>query len=185
MRDVLTGSKPDLKKAKKLNIVAILITIVVMILATLMRIPHFKFDIGWDTSILPPIHSTFNIIVAISLMLAIYYIKRKNVVMHRRFIYMALSFSFLFLLSYVIYHFTQEETLFCKQGMIRSIYFFILISHIILAAISFPLILFTFIRAYTHQYEAHRRMARWVFPIWLYVAITGPLSYFMLLPCYG
>ncbi|MCL4147024.1 UNVERIFIED_CONTAM: hypothetical protein GTU68_049906 [Idotea baltica] len=150
-----------------------------------MRRPGFKFDIGWDTTILPPIHSAFNIVVAISLMAALYFVKKKNIIMHRRMIYNALFFSFLFLLSYVAYHFTQEETLFCKQGPIRVVYFFVLITHIVLAGLSLPLILFTFIKAYTHQYDKHRMMARWVFPIWLYVAITGPLSYFMLMPCYG
>jgi putative membrane protein len=88
------------------------------------------------------------------------------------------------LLSYVVYHFTTEETRFGGVGTIRYVYFFILITHVILAAVILPFILFTFNRAITNQITKHKKLARWVFPIWLYVAITGPLCYFMLKPYY-
>jgi putative membrane protein len=92
--------------------------------------------------------------------------------------------SALFLLSYVLYHFTTPETRFGGEGVIRYIYFFILITHIILAALTLPFILLTFNRAYTDQFDRHRKMARWVFPLWLYVAVTGPICYLMLKPYY-
>ena len=97
----------------------------------------------------------------------------------------AMLFSFFFLLSYVVYHFTTPETRYCKQGMIRTIYFFILISHIILAGLSLPFILLTFSRGISFMTEKHKKMARWVYPVWLYVMITGPVVYLMLRPCYG
>ena len=99
-------------------------------------------------------------------------------------IYAAFGLSVAFLLCYVVYHFTTPATLYGGEGAIRTVYFFLLITHVVLAAGSFPFILFTFIRAYTNQIDQHKKMARWVFPIWLYVAVTGPICYFMLLPYY-
>ena len=174
----------NLPLAKKLNVLAIFVTIIVIGLAGAMRIPTLKIPTSIDFSFLPPLHATFNILTSICLCMAFYFIKQKNVEAHRKSIYTALFFSALFLMSYVTYHFTTAETLYCKQGVIRKVYFTFLITHILSAAIIFPFILFTFIRAYTGQVERHRKMARWVFPIWLYVAVTGPIVYFMLRPCY-
>ncbi len=174
----------NLPLAKKLNIVAIIISIAVIGLAGAMRIPTLKIPTDIDFSFLPPIHAALNTLAAICLFMAFYFIKNKNIAAHQKAIYAALLFSALFLLSYVTYHFTTHETLFCKQGMIRKVYFTILITHIASAAMIFPFILFTFIRAYTGQVEKHRKMAKWVFPIWLYVVVTGPIVYFMLKPCY-
>jgi putative membrane protein len=96
----------------------------------------------------------------------------------------AMSLSVLFLLSYVAYHMTSEPTRFGGVGSIRTVYFMLLASHILLAAVSLPFILFTFIAAWTNRFKAHRKLARWVFPLWLYVALTGPICYWMLRPYY-
>lgn len=173
---------PNDQLARKLNIISVVISIAVLALVGVMR--QVKIDLGIDFSFLPPIHAVLNTLVTISLLTAVYYIKRKEVEKHRRSIYAALLFSGLFLLCYVLYHFTTVETTYCKEGTIRSVYFFLLISHIILAGLSLPFILLTFTRGYTFQVEKHRKMAKWVFPIWLYVAITGPICYLMLKPCY-
>ena len=167
---------------KKLNLIAVIITIAVLFLVGMMRRVKIPTDI--DFSFLPAVHASANGIVALSLLFAFYQIRKKNIEAHRKAIYNAMFFSLIFLLSYVTYHFTTEETAYCKEGFIRNIYFFILISHIILAGAIFPFIMFTFIRAYTGQFDRHRRMARWVFPIWLYVSVTGLLVYFMIKPCY-
>ncbi len=170
--------------AKKLNIAAWITTVIVLALVGVMRIPTMKIDLGIDFTFLPPIHAALNTLTAIALIMAFYFVKQKNIAAHQKCNYWALGFSALFFVFYVLYHFTTSETLYCKQGTIRSIYFFMLISHIVLAGGVFPFVLFTFIRAYTGQIEKHRRMAKWVFPIWLYVAITGPIVYFMLQACY-
>jgi putative membrane protein len=188
----------NLPLAKKLNTAAWIVTGVVLILVGLMRRVKLPLPEGWDFSFLPPFHATLNALVAVVLLIAFYFIKQKNVQAHRRAMYLALGLSVLFLLSYVAYHFTTEEVIFGdvnhdgqlsaeEQAAVagsRAYYLIILISHIVLAAVSFPLILFTFIRAYTGQFERHRRMARWVYPIWLYVAVTGPLAYYLLMPYY-
>lgn len=168
---------------KRLDIAAYVLSVLVLLLVGLMR--RVKVDVGVDFSFLPPVHASFNVVVAICLIAALYFIKQKNIQAHKNAIFGAMIFSALFLLSYVAYHFTTEETKYCFQGTSRTIYFLILITHIILAGISLPFILLTFSRGISFTVEKHKRMARWVYPIWLYVAISGPISYLMLRPCYG
>ena len=168
--------------AKKLNIISLIISVVVLSLVGVMR--RVKIDLGIDFSFLPPIHAILNTLVAICLLAALYFVKQKDIDSHRKSIFGALLFSALFLLCYVLYHFTTVETKFCGEGSIRTVYYFLLISHIILAGLSLPFILLTFSRGFTYQVERHKRMARYVYPIWLYVAITGPICYLMLKPCY-
>lgn len=175
-------TQPNLQLAKKLNTVATILSVIVVALVVAMRRIHF--DTGIDFSFLPPLHATLNALAAVALMFSFYFIKNKNVEAHRKANFTALGLSVLFLLSYVVYHTTTEATKFGGEGTIRLVYFFFLITHVILAAVSLPFILFTFIRGYTGQVEKHRKMAKWVFPIWLYVAITGPICYLMLMPYY-
>ena len=186
--------------AKKLNIAAWIVSAVVLFLVGLMRQVKIPVPETMDFSVLPFLHAILNMLTAFMLMAALYFIKNGNIKMHQRAIYVAIGLSALFLLSYVTYHFTTPETIFgdinhdgsvspeelaqVGEGQ-RIFYLVLLLSHIALAAISFPLILFTFIRAYTNQIERHKKMARWVYPIWLYVAITGPICYFMLMPYYN
>jgi len=168
---------------KRLNLVAYIIAILVLVLVGVMR--RVKLDVGFDTSFLPGVNAGINIVTAVLLLIALWFIKQKNIKAHQQTIYAAIVCSALFLITYVMYHFTNEETVFCKEGVIRQIYYVVLISHVILAGVIFPFILFTFIRAYTEQFDRHRRMARWVWPIWFYVAVSGPAVYFMLKPCYS
>lgn len=175
-------SQPNLQLAKKLNTAATIISVIVVALVVAMRRIHF--DTGIDFSFLPPLHATLNALAAVALIFSFYFVKNKNIEAHRKANFVALGLSVLFLLSYVVYHTTTEATKFGGEGNIRYVYFFFLITHVILAAISLPFILFTFIRGYTGQVEKHRKMAKWVFPIWLYVAVTGPICYLMLMPYY-
>lgn len=188
----------NLSIARKLNTFAWIFTAVVLLLVGAMRRIKIPLPEGWDLSFLPPFHAGVNALTAVVLLLALYFIKQKNVAAHRRAIYVAMSLSVLFLLSYVAYHFTTPETIYgdvdgngrldagelAAVGSARTAYLVLLLSHIVLAAVSLPLILFTFIRGFTDQVERHRRMARWVFPLWFYVAVTGPVCYWMLKPFY-
>jgi putative membrane protein len=171
------------QKLRQLDIFAVVVSILVLALVVLMR--RVKLDVGMDFSFLPPFHATLNSLASIALLFALYFIKRKQVNQHRNAIYVAIGLSVLFLLSYVVYHFTTEETRYCMEGNIRYVYFFFLITHVVLAGIILPFILFTFNRAYLNIIDQHRKLARWVFPLWLYVTVTGPVCYFMLKPCYG
>jgi putative membrane protein len=190
--------EPNLTLARKLNIAAWVVTVAVLGLVGLMRQVKLPLPEGWDFGFLPPFHASLNALTAIVLMFAFYFIKQKNVAAHRKAMFAAIGLSVLFLLSYVAYHFTMPEVIFGDLNAdgvlnaeetnavagIRPFYLVLLISHITLAGLILPFILFTFIRAYTNQIDRHRKMARWVFPIWLYVAITGPVCYFMLMPYY-
>ena len=181
---------------KKLNVAAYVISVVVLLLVGLMR--RVKIDLGIDFSFLPPVHSTLNALTAVSLLVALYFIKNKQVENHRRAIYAAMICSALFLLCYVLYHFTTPEIKYGDldhNGLLspeelaavagsRGTYLGVLLTHIVLAAVILPFILLTFNRAYTNQFDRHKRMARWVYPLWLYVAITGPICYLMLKPYY-
>lgn len=173
---------PDLPLARKLSVVAWIITVIVLLLVGMMR--RVKLDVGIDFSMLPMVNAILNTCTAVILLCAYYFIRKKQVHLHRRMIYTAMVLSLVFLVCYVLYHFTTQETLYCGEGWMRKVYFALLISHIVLAAVIFPFVLFTFIRGYTGQYARHKKMARWVFPVWLYVAISGPLVYLMLAPCY-
>ncbi len=173
----------NLALAKKLNIYAYIVSVVVLLLVFMMR--RIKIETSIDFGFLPAVHSSLNAVTAILLIIALVFIKQKKIIAHRNVMLAAMVTSALFLLSYVLYHFTTPETKFCGEGSIRIVYFILLISHVLLAAVIFPFILFTLIRGYTYQIERHRKMARWVFPLWLYVAVTGPILYLMLMPCYG
>ncbi len=189
-------TRPEL--AAKLNRAAWVITALVLVLVGLMRRVKIPLPEGWDFGFLAPFHATLNGLTALVLIYAFVQIKNRRIEAHRKAMMLALGLSVLFLLSYVAYHFSMPETLYgdidhdgvlsaserlSVQGS-RTGYLILLLSHIVLAALSLPFILFTFIRAYTGQYEKHRRMARWVYPMWLYVAVTGPLCYFLLMPYY-
>lgn len=166
----------------KLDKVAYLITIAVLFLVGLMR--RVKLDVDMDFSFLPLVSACLNTGVAVFLILALIQIKKKNVESHKLMINIAMLLSLLFLLCYVVYHFTTVETTFCKEGTIRTVYYVILISHIILAGVSLPFILLTYIKGFSGQVTRHRAMAKWVWPLWFYVAITGPITYLLLRPCY-
>lgn len=173
---------PNVALEKRLNRWAYVISAVILLLVGLMRL--VKIDLGIDFSFLPPFHASLNALCAVILIVAFWHIKNGRVDQHRRAIYAAMVCSVLFLASYVLYHFTTPETRYGGEGIMRTLYFILLITHVVLAAVILPFVLFTFTRAYTGQYERHKKMARWVFPIWMYVSITGPICYLMLKPYY-
>ena len=191
--------KPENKAlAKKLTILVWIITAAVLSLVALMREVKIDLPEGVNLNFLPPFHAILNTLAAISLILAIFSIKSGSLANHVRWIYCAMCFSFFFLLCYVVYHFTTPETLFGdldkngelslvekeQAGYLRNVYLFVLLSHIILAALSLPFILLNFVYGFTNQFEKHRKLAKKIFPVWLYVAITGPIVYLLLRPYY-
>lgn len=178
----MSAALPNIALEKRLNVIAYIVSAVVLLLVGAMR--RYKIDLGVDFSFLPPVHASLNALAAVILLFAFYFIKNKQIENHRRAIYAAMVCSALFLVSYVLYHFTTPETRYGGQGLMRTVYFFFLITHVILAAVILPFILLTFNRAFTGQFERHKKMARWVFPLWLYVAVTGPICYLMLKPYY-
>ena len=159
-------------------LISIVIPVVVAILFS-VRIPNVA-----SLSFLPPIYATINGITAVILLIALKAIKSKNIKLHQNLMKTAIALSLVFLLMYVAYHMTSDSTSYGGEGFIRYVYFFILISHIILSIGIIPMVLFTYVRAYTKQFEDHKKIARYTFPIWLYVAVTGVIVYFMISPYY-
>lgn len=174
--------QPDDALARKLDRIAWSITVVVLLVVGVMR--HIKLDLGVDFRFLPGVYATLNAVTALVLIYAYLAIRNKEVKRHQQAMTFALISSFLFLVGYVLYHITTPETPYGGQGLMRYVYFFLLITHVALAAIIFPFVLFTFIRGYTGLVVRHKRLARWVFPLWLYVALTGPVLYFLIRPYY-
>jgi len=162
--------------------VAWVVTVAVLVLVSIMHKIHL--DLPVDFRFLPAVYSGLNALTAIILLVGLYFIKNRQIEKHEKAMTAAMVTSLLFLLGYVLYHLTNADTPFGGQGWIRPVYFFLLITHIVLAAVIFPFILFTYIRAYTGQFGRHRKMARWVYWLWLYVAITGPILYLMIKPYY-
>lgn len=197
--NTLTTLSPDRALEKKLNVAAWIISGLVLLLVVLMRYVKIPLPDALDLSFLPAVHAVLNGLAAISLIAALIMIKQKKMVAHERFIYAAMAFSILFLLGYVTYHFTSEQALFGDAnhdglvdeaekvllGWKGSVYYPLLISHILLAGVTLPFILLTFNRAYTRQFDRHKKLAKRVYPFWLYVAVTGPIVYLMMAPYYG
>lgn len=130
--------------------------------------------------LLPTVNATLNSIATMLLLIGYAMIRRRNVAAHRACMASAFGVSVLFLASYLTYHYHAGSTPFPGTGWVRPVYFFILITHIVLAAIVPPLALLTLWRAYKQRFEAHARLARWTLPIWLYVSVTGVVVYVML-----
>jgi len=129
---------------------------------------------------LPTVNAALNLTAAILIGTGIYFIKQKNTRAHKVCMIMALAVSALFLTSYLIYHYNVGSVRFTKQGWIRGVYFPLLISHTVLAAVVLPLVLRTAFLALKGRFVSHVRIARWTFPTWMYVSITGVVVYLML-----
>lgn len=139
---------------------------------------------GMDLTVLPLLNAIFNGITFVFLVCAIIMIKRKNIPAHRNFMLSAFGMTFLFLLSYLTYHAMAGSTSFGGDGVVKYIYYVILTSHIILAAVLVPLSLITLGRGLNMNVRKHRKIAHWTMPIWLYVSLTGVLVYLFISPYY-
>ena len=168
--------------SKLIIVVSIVIPVVVAILFG-VQLKDFGCDVE-PLSFLPPIYATVNGLTAVVLIAAVVAIKNGKRKTHERLMTTAICLSVAFLLMYVAYHMTADSTKFGGQGAIRYVYFFLLISHILLSIIIIPLVLITYVRALSKSFDRHRKIARITFPIWLYVAVTGVIVYLMISPYY-
>lgn len=176
--------EPREELSRKLGIAAWIFSALVIVLVVCMQKIRLPLPEGWSTMGLPQFHAALNATVAVVLVVSLAFIRQGNVRLHRSTMVTAMLLSVVFLLSYVAYHITNDPTRYGGTGPLRTVYFILLISHIVSAAVSLPFILFTFIAGWTNRFSAHRRLARWVFPLWFYVALSGPVCYLMLRPYY-
>lgn len=163
-----------------INSVSIVIPLVVAILLGIRQ----KVDLGDWTTYLPHLNGLINTATSLLLLLGLYFIRRRNVIAHRRTMLTAFTFGSVFLVSYVLYHLSNESTPFGGQGWIRPVYYFLLVSHIILSVVVLWFVLRAVYFALSGQFEAHKKTVRWAYPIWLYVSITGVVVYLMIRPYY-
>lgn len=169
-------SEAQIAKFRKL-IIAVSIVIPIAVAALF----GIRID-GVDFSFLPPFYAGINGLTAILLISALLAIKSKNMVLHQRLIQVCLMLSLLFLLCYVAYHMTSDSTAY--GGNMKGVYYFILISHILLSVAVIPVVLFTYLFAWEGKFDKHKKWTRFAFPIWLYVAVTGVIVYWMISPFY-
>ncbi len=160
--------------------VVVLVAVIILnkkILPVPEIIPSFVYQ-------LPKLNAFINGTCSILLLVSLYFIKQKNIAVHKKINILTFVLSSLFLISYITYHWMAEETKFPSNNSLRPIYLTILISHIILAALVLPLILLSFHKGLQMQVEKHKKLVRWSYPIWLYVTITGVAVYLMISPYY-
>ena len=172
-------SKPGELKYKKIIWVLSIAIPVAVALLFLVRIPNVE-----PLNFLPPIYATINGLTALLLIIAYWAVINKKLVLHERLMKISIFLSVIFLVMYVAYHMTSEPTPFGGTGNIKYLYYFILISHILLSIFIIPMVLVTYVRAITKMFDQHKKIAKITFPIWLYIAITGVIVYVMISPYY-
>lgn len=142
-------------------------------------------EVGFDVHIFAAINATLNAIIAVLLIAALWAVKSGKYLLHKKLMISALILSVLFLISYIAHHLLSGDTKFGGVGWIKIIYLIILITHIILAAIILPFILYTAYRALTAEFDKHKKLAKYTWPLWFYVAVSGPIVYFLIKPYYS
>ena len=167
------------KKYRPLVIAAsVLVPVVVVILFT-VRIPDAE-----PLTFLPPIYAGINALTSLLLIAALYFIKNGQRKIHEVLMKVCIGLSLIFLVMYIAYHMTTDPTPFGGEGVIKYVYYFILISHILLSIIVIPLVLTSYTRAITSEFISHKKISKITFPVWLYVAVTGVIVYLMISPYY-
>ena len=176
----------NLKAEKKYNKWIVILSIVIPLAVAALfgiNLRRLGFDVE-PLTFLPPIYAAVNGVTAIVLICAFLAIKNRKINLHEGLMKFAIALSVAFLLMYVAYHMTSDSTPYGGEGFIKYLYFFILISHILLSIVIIPFVLITYVRAITNNFERHKKIARITFPMWLYVAITGVIVYIMISPYY-
>ncbi|MCF2445355.1 DUF420 domain-containing protein [Dyadobacter sp. CY345] len=168
------------KYRKIINILAIAIPVAVAVLIGIRQ----KIDLGTWTKVLPHVIGMLNTATAILLLMGFYFIKTNNRNLHRLMMTFAFVLGAIFLVCYILYHISNESTPFGGSGFIRPIYYFLLISHILLSIVVVWFVLRAVYFGYSNQLAEHRKAVKWAFPIWLYVSVSGVIVYLLISPYY-
>ncbi|THD69580.1 DUF420 domain-containing protein [Robertkochia marina] len=166
------------KYNKYIWVLSVVIPVAVAVLFR-VRIPNVE-----PLSFLPPVYASINALTAVLLVWAVVAIKKGNRTLHENLMKVCIGLSLAFLVMYVAYHMTSDPTPFGGEGMIKTVYFILLVSHIVLSIGVIPLVLISFVKALSQRFDKHRKIAKITFPIWLYVAVTGVIVYLMISPYY-
>lgn len=182
-------STAPLKNVKQRNYTPLIWTLSIIAFFLILGINYLPRSttgtiFGMDLAVLPMMNAILNGIAFLFLVAALIMIKKRNILAHRRLILAAFTTTFLFLISYLTYHALAGSTVFGGEGIVKWIYYFVLITHVFLAAAVLPLSLITLANGFNMQVAKHRKIARWTMPIWLYVSVTGVIVYLMIAPYY-
>ncbi len=170
---------------KKFVPLIVLATIAIPLVVTLLAFaPKFSLLGNFDYHILPMVNAIVNGTTFFILIAAVVAIKNNKIPLHRALMTSAIVLSVVFLVSYILFHAATEPTPFGGTGAVKGFYYFILITHILLSAAIVPLVLISYVRALTAQFDRHRKIAKITFPLWLYVTSTGVIVYLMIAPYY-
>jgi putative membrane protein len=167
--------------AKKYNKWIVVLSIAIPLVVAIL------FGVKIDAQLpifLPPVYATINAITSLVLIAAVWAVKKGKLQLHEKLMKTAIVFSAVFLILYVAYHMTSESTKFGGEGTIKIFYYAILISHIVLSIVVIPFVLITFVRGITNQVTLHKKIAKFTFPLWLYVTISGVMVYLLISPYY-
>ncbi len=167
---------------KWILILSILIPVAVAVLFK-VKLKDLGFNVA-PLPILPPIYATINGITAILLVSAVWAIKNGKRKVHENLMKTAIGCSLVFLILYIAYHMTTDSTIYGGTGVLKYVYYFVLLTHILLSVATIPLVLITYVRALAARFDKHKKIAKITFPIWLYVAVTGVIVYLMISPYY-
>lgn len=167
--------------AKKYDKWIIILSVTIpLVIAALFSI---KIDLELPV-FLPPIYASINALTAALLIAAVWAIKNGKRVLHERLMKTAIMCSIIFLVLYILYHITSDPTEYRGEGIVKYIYLFILLTHVLLSILVIPFVLITYVRAITGNFEKHKKIAKFTFPLWLYVAVSGVVVYLMISPYY-
>lgn len=176
---------PAIKKNdKQARLLILTVSFVVFAAVVILSRVTLDIDLGFDVHVFALINAIINSCVSVLLVLALIAVKNRQYTRHKNLMLLAITMSVLFLVSYIAHHLLAGDTKFGGEGAIRYFYYVILITHIILAAVILPFILFSAYRALTGEYEKHRKLSKYTWPLWLYVSVTGVLVYLLISPYY-
>ena len=178
--EALQPVQKEQKANRVINILSLAIPVAVAILLGIRQ----KVDLGTWTTYLPHLNAIINSLTAGLLVLGLYFIRQKNVLAHKRTMLTAFTLGSLFLVSYVLYHLTNQSTPFGGEGWTRPVYYFLLVSHIVLSVVVVWFVLRAVYFALSGQIGKHKQTVKYAFPIWLYVSVTGVVVYLMIRPYY-
>lgn len=172
------------KNDKKASVLIIIFSVIVFVAVVFLSKAKLDVELPFNVHLFAKINAVINSMVSFLLLVGLLAVKRGNYRLHKKVMITAMVLSLIFLVSYICHHLFSDSTSYGGDGIVKGVYYFILITHIILAAIILPFILFTSYRALVAEWPGHRKLAKITWPIWFYVSITGVVVYWMISPYY-
>jgi putative membrane protein len=172
------------KNDKRANFLIILFSVIVFVAVVFLSRVKLEVDLPFNVHVFAQVNGLINSVVSFLLLVGLLAVKRGRYELHKKVMIAAMILSILFLVSYILHHLLSDSTSYGGEGIMKTVYYFILISHIILAGVIMPFVLFTAYRALTAEWPRHKKLAKITWPIWFYVSVTGVIVYLMISPYY-